>query len=332
MSNKNLHPTDNIRIGLYRKNKLVKVFPSQANCARYYKLNDSTIHHNLISNHFSFLKDDEILKKISDTTSIKFEIKNFKVFISYLKKNKRLNFLCNKCLIYNKERLPIKTFQTVGLCERCNQIQEVSSGALNKWLLNRKYNLQISDRSKFLKEFMPFDLVVTSIPVEEKILKIEEVQNLVENEKNPNVKRYVIPNCNEIFVRDFKEYENIGNPYVEELNKTYLKKPILKLTIPDVIFWNGLVVIITLSLFSFLFWIGSYELEQNNIMHQVKAIIVEKNGIDNYMVYKNTEQNIFKIPNALRFWDCGEKGDSITVSFKNMNNPIFIDVKPILKK
>jgi hypothetical protein len=65
----------------------------------------------------------------------------------------------------------------------------------------------------------------------------------------------------------------------------------------------------------------------------VKAIILDKQAGKDYniIVYKNTEGHIFKISNAINFWDCGKVGDSILVDFKQRGyeEPIYINVRPL---
>jgi len=92
-------------------------------------------------------------------------------------------------------------------------------------------------------------------------------------------------------------------------------------------------IIVSIAIVIFIFSFGPIKDHylENQRKITVKAIILDKVSSENdsYIIYKNTENNIFKIPNAMKFWDCGKVGDSILVSFKNENNPIFLDVKPL---
>lgn len=108
---------------------------------------------------------------------------------------------------------------------------------------------------------------------------------------------------------------------VEELPKETIKEILLP--------YKDFCIIITIAIILFI-PIG-LEFKKNQREITVKAIILDKIATenDNYIIYKNTENNIFKIPNAMKFWDCGKVGDSILVSFKNENNPVFLDVKPL---
>lgn len=67
MSNKNLKFGKKNRIALYRNNKIVKLFISQMDCAKYYKLTDPDLSKFLNNKKsISFLNENETLRYISE--------------------------------------------------------------------------------------------------------------------------------------------------------------------------------------------------------------------------------------------------------------------------
>lgn len=365
MGNNSISRNVKNKIGLYRNNKLVKIFDSQMKCSKFFKVGNYVISDYLNNKlvEITFLKGNEKLKKISDTTFIKFEINLFKSHLKYLKTNDKLHFFCNNCLNKKQEILPIENYQTVGVCENCIKIKEVSCSYLNKWLFKNQYNLKISDRSRFLIELMPFYLVKKEL---DSTINNQDFQFKEETKEEKKAYCFQLKNEKEEIKMQFRKQKKIqsesfeeekqksATPFLkrkedekkdfqkqkEELEenlkkeketfKFQKKQKFKKQDIIDFFIIGGIVLLFIIGLF-FVINSGMKAKKEKEVLHTVKAIILDKNSLTETIIYKNTDGNIFKINKALRFWDCGEKGDSISIKFKNLNRPIFIEVKPINK-
>lgn len=318
------------RIALFRDGKLKKIFPSLNSASKKYKVDLSVLSRGIQEKkHFSFLKENEVLKVISENQYINQEIILFKRHISYLIKTEKLVFNCNFCLEEKGETLPLNNFTVFGKCTQCSNNDDISCSSINYWLISKNYNLQLMDRSKFLRNLMPFQYAEDPVMKTENEFDKKDLESTLVDNKH-SVAEIILHE--DVVVEKEKQLiivanEKIGRKQVIKPDSNLLKneKRVSNGRFVSIIFFWFLCVIIAFFIFKAIIE-ESKELKK---IHQVKAIILEKNSINNTLIYKNIEGNIFKIPNALPFWDCGKEGDSVLVSFKNENNPIFIDVKPL---
>lgn len=299
------------RVALLKDENIIKIFPSLNVASKKLDIDLSILSKEFkYKRQFSFLHKNEKLKIITEKEYIKHEIILFKRHISYLKKNHKLVFNCTSCLRLKGETLPLSTFTVFGRCTKCNINDDVSCSSINYWLIKNNYNLLLTDRSKFLRVLVPFEFAEKPIYLIEKELGNEldpgnPVINTIQTESNEIKPKREIP-IEKIVLR-------------KKANKSLL--------------WRfsknvGVVAICAIILYLIIISEEKYRIESNKV-HTVKAILLEKNSDSNIIIYKNVEGNIFKIPNALRFWDCGKVNDSILVSFANEYNPVFVEVKPL---
>lgn len=307
------------RVALFKDENIIKIFPSLNVASKKLDIDLSVLSKGFkYKRQFNFLDKNEKLKIITEKEYIKHEIILFKRHISYLKKNHKLVFNCTSCLRLKGETLPLSTFTVFGRCIQCNINDDVSCSSINYWLIKNNYNLLLTDRSKFLRVLVPFEFAEK--PVLEEVRPVSLIEKeLVVNELNP-----VNPAINKIQT----EGKEIKLKREIPIEKVVLRKKVNKSLLWRFSKYVGAGAISAIILYLIIISEEKRRIESNKV-HTVKAILLEKNSDSNIIIYKNVEGNIFKIPNALRFWDCGKANDSILVSFTNEYNPVFVEVKPL---